>query len=101
MNSVSRGAALLVLIGPVAGAAAQENVLFDAIRSESFPAVSSPIKATFQPGAGDANRKPVVVILHGAGGVDGRGQAYASRLLAAGTAFTKNSRARNADALSQ
>ncbi|MFN3376895.1 MAG: dienelactone hydrolase family protein [Burkholderiaceae bacterium] len=63
---------------------AQEEVRFDAIKSENFPAISGPVRAVLQKGAGDAEKKAAVVILHGAGGVDGRGQIYASRLNAAG-----------------
>jgi dienelactone hydrolase len=68
----------------ISTAQAQDQVSFDALNSDSFPSISGPIQATFQKGAAEAARKATVVILHGAGGVDGRGQYYAAQLYAAG-----------------
>ncbi len=70
----------------VGSAFSQEEVSFAAINAESFPVVSGPITATLQKGAGAAPKSAAVVILHGAGGVDGRGKFYASRLNTAGIA---------------
>jgi dienelactone hydrolase len=77
-------AVFIALCIVISTAQAQEQVSFDAVNSNSFPSISGPIQATFQKGVGEGARKAAVVILHGAGGVDGRGQYYAAQLNAAG-----------------
>jgi uncharacterized protein len=77
-------AVFIALCIAVTIADAQDQVSFDAANSDSFPSISGPIRATLQKGAGEGTRKAAVVILHGAGGVDGRGQYYATQLNAAG-----------------
>lgn len=84
MKTLNRLSIGLAIAACALNAIAQEEVRFDPIRSESFPAASGAIRAVLNKGAGNTEKKAVVVILHGAGGVDGRGQAYASRLNAAG-----------------
>ncbi len=77
-------AAFIALCAAAAAARSQEQVTFDPANSELFPSISGTIRATFQKGSGEVLRKAAVVILHGAGGVDGRGQYYATQLNAAG-----------------
>lgn len=84
MTSRTLRCACLLLAVFAFGATAQEAVSFDPVKSEAFPAIAGPVRATLHKGAGPAEKKPAVVILHGAGGIDGRGQAYAGPLNAAG-----------------
>ena len=56
-----------------------ENVVFPGAHGDGF-AYMEQVSATFQKPENSKDKLPVVVILHGSGGIDGRGASYAAEL---------------------
>lgn len=71
-------AALLAAAASAHAETITEQVSFPGARSEAFPAVET-VRATLSRPAG-GGKTPAVVILHGSGGIDGRGAFHAEEL---------------------
>ena len=85
MSKVSLAALVLLFAGIDGGTVAGEKVAFPGAKAEGY-AQTEEVSAELQMPKDTKSKVPAVVILHGSGGIDGRGQFHAEALNEAGFA---------------